>query len=180
MEKKAHYIDNQKFLEELKKHKANVLAAKEQGLEKPIVPNYIGECFIKIGNHLSYKSNFINYTFKDEMISDGIENCLSYVDNFDPSRSSNPFAYFTQITYYAFVRRIQKEKKQLATKYKYIESLDISDIITQGHDEGEFSNGFIEYLKSELDNVDPAQRTIKTKSKAKPKPVSGELDFGEE
>lgn len=180
MEKKAHYIDNQKFLEALKAHKANVREAAEKGLDKPIVPNYIGECFIKIANHLSYKSNFINYTFKDEMISDGIENCLSYVDNFDPDRGTNPFAYFTQITYYAFVRRIQKEKKQLATKYKYIESLDISDIITQDHDEGEFSNQFIEYLKSELDNVDPDQRMIKPKTKPKAKTVKRELDFGDE
>ena len=82
----------------------------------PPVTNYIGECFLKIATHLSYRPNFINYTYRDEMISDGIENCLQYVKNFNPEKSSNPFAYFTQIIYYAFLRRIQKEKKQTHVK----------------------------------------------------------------
>ena len=108
----VHYVDNSLFLEKITEHRNKVVAAKEAGTEKPRVPNYLGECFLKIANHLAYKSNFINYTYRDEMISDGIENCITYIDNFDPAKSSNPFAYFTQITYYAFLRRIQKEKKQ--------------------------------------------------------------------
>ena len=88
--------------------------------ERPQVTNYIGECFVKIANHLAYKSNFVNYTFRDEMILDGIENCLTYMDNFDPAKSKNPFAYFTQIIYYAFIRRIQKEKKQLLKPLKVV------------------------------------------------------------
>ena len=85
-----------------------------KSLNKPVPPvsNYLGECFLKIANHLSYRPNFINYTYRDDMISDGIENCLQYIHNFDPEKSKNPFAYFTQIIYYAFIRRIQKEKKQ--------------------------------------------------------------------
>ena len=81
----------------------------------------MGECFLKIANHLSYRPNFINYTYKDDMISDGIENCLQYVANFNPDKSDNPFAYFTQIIYYAFIRRIQKEKKQTEIKQRLIQ-----------------------------------------------------------
>ena len=90
--------------------------AKKNGKPTPQVTNYIGECFLKIANHLSYRPNFINYTYREEMISDGIENCLQYVHNFNPEKSDNPFAYFTQIIYYAFLRRIQKEKKQAHVK----------------------------------------------------------------
>ena len=80
------------------------------GDEPPQITNYLGECILKIANHLSYRPNFIKYTYREEMISDGIENCLQYIDRFDPAKSSNPFAYFTQIIYYAFVRRITKER----------------------------------------------------------------------
>jgi DNA-directed RNA polymerase specialized sigma24 family protein len=150
-EDSKHYIDNKAFLDALIIHKTGVIAAEQAGTEKPQVPDYIGDCFIKIANHLAYKSNFINYSFREDMILDAIENCLIYMDNFDPKKSSNPFAYFTQITYYAFVRRIQKEKRQLQTKYKYIESLDIDSIIRQAHDEGEYSNAFVSYLKKQAD-----------------------------
>jgi len=121
-EKKIHYVDNKKFLAEMIKFKEVIAEAKSKGDEsRQRVPNYIGECFVKIAEHLSYKPNFINYTFRDEMIADGVENCLQYVSNFDPQKSHNPFAYFTQIIYYAFLRRIQKEKKQLYIRYKSIE-----------------------------------------------------------
>lgn len=149
-----HYIDNKQFLQALLEHKEKVQLAKENNQPKPAVTNYIGDCFIKIARHLSYKNNFINYSFKDEMISDGIENCLAVVDNFDPAKSKNPFAYFTQIIFFAFVRRIQKEKKQLDTKYRFIDQLDVNDMITQAHDAGEFSNQFLEYLKTTLDKYD--------------------------
>jgi hypothetical protein len=92
--------------------------AKSEGKEDPQIPNYIGECFFKIADHLSRKPNFISYSFRDEMIADGIENCIQYFRNFDETKSKNPFAYFTQIIYFAFLRRITKEKKQLYVKYK--------------------------------------------------------------
>lgn len=149
-----HYIDNKLFLEALLEHREKVKHAEENNLPKPAVNNYIGDCFIKIARHLSYKNNFINYSFKDEMISDGIENCLAVVHNFDPAKSKNPFAYFTQIIFFAFIRRIQKEKKQLDTKYRYIDQLDVTEMITQAHDAGEFSNQFLEYLKTTLDKYD--------------------------
>jgi len=161
----SHYIDNKKFYDALVEYRKKVDEAASNGLQQPQVPNYIGDCFIKIATHLSYKSNFINYTFKDDMISDGIENCLTAVAKFDPSKSSNPFAYYTQIVYFAFIRRIQKEKKQQATKYKIIENLDIDNIITQEHDSGEYSNQFIDYLKKQLDQIDVDKRIVQMPKK---------------
>ena len=163
----SHYVDNKKFLQALIEYRTAIDAAKTEGKDPPQVPNYIGECFIKIATHLSYKSNFINYTFKDDMISDGIENCLTAVAKFDPAKSSNPFAYYTQIIYFAFLRRIQKEKKMQATKYKMIESMDLDAIITQEHDNGEFNNQFLDYLKKQLDQVDIEKRVINLPKKNK-------------
>ena len=138
-----HYVDNKEFLHHITEYRNRVIAAKEAGEEKPRVTEYLGECMVKIANHLAYKSNFVNYTFRDEMILDGIENCITYIDNFDPEKSKNPFAYFTQITYYAFIRRIQKEKKQMDTKKKFIGSLDMQELLMADADGHE---GNAEYL----------------------------------
>lgn len=127
MSKRKHYINNEDFLKALTDYKSRCIEAEKNGLSKPTIPNYIGECWMKIAEGLSHKPNFINYTYRDEMISDGIENCLMYFNNFDPQVSKNPFAYFTQIIYYAFLRRIQKEKKQLYIKYKSTEQIGILD-----------------------------------------------------
>lgn len=169
-ENSKHYIDNKQFLQALIDYKKEVNRAKKNEEERPQVPDYIGDCFIKIANHLAYKSNFINYSFREDMILDAIENCLIYMDNFDPKKSSNPFAYFTQITYYAFVRRIQKEKKYLQTKYRYIESLDIEGIIRQAHDEGSYDNGFIKYLKQQADTAQQELHEAKKDKKMTRKP----------
>ena len=115
--KKPHYVDNKKFLQAMMDWKSTCEKADEQ---LPVT-DYIGECFLKIATHLSYRPNFINYTYRDDMIADGIENCLQYVSNFNSEKSRNPFAYFTQIIYYAFLRRIQKEKKQTHVRNKMIE-----------------------------------------------------------
>jgi hypothetical protein len=96
---------------------------------KPPIPNYVGECFLKIATHLSYKPNFVNYMFREDMISDGIENCVQYIHNFDPEKSSNPFSYFTQIIHYAFIRRITKEKRQLEIKSKIIEKTGFDEVM---------------------------------------------------
>jgi hypothetical protein len=125
--KQKHYINNADFLQALIEYKEKSREAKKNKSSPPAIPNYIGECFMKIAEGLSHKPNFINYTYRDEMISDGIENCLMYFDNFDETKSKNPFAYFTQIIYYAFLRRIQKEKKQLYVKYKATEQMGILD-----------------------------------------------------
>lgn len=117
----VHYVNNKEFLAALVEYRTLVRLAKERGQPQPIIPNYIGECFLKIATHLSFKPNFVNYMFKDDMICDGIENCIQYVLNFDPEKSQNPFAYFTQVIHYAFLRRIQKEKRQLEIKGKILE-----------------------------------------------------------
>ena len=169
-ENSKHYIDNKQFLAALIEFKKEVNEAKNNEEQRPQVPDYIGDCFIKIANHLAYKSNFINYSFREDMILDAIENCLIHMDNFDPKKSSNPFAYFTQITYYAFLRRIQKEKKHLQTKYRYIESLDIEGIIRQAHDEGSYDNGFIRYLKQQADTAQQELHDTKKDKKMTRKP----------
>lgn len=145
----AHYVDNKEFLAAIIVMRAKVEEAKSKGLPKPIVSNYIGECILKIATHLSYKPNFINYSYREEMISDGIENCLQYIDNFDPSKSNNPFAYFTQIIYYAFLRRIAKEKKQTYIKGKIILDMPFDTFEEHGEDGGSnFHNVYAEFLQS--------------------------------
>jgi hypothetical protein len=125
--KTNHYINNADFLKSLIDYKELCDKAASENKSDPQIPNYIGECFLKIADHLSRKPNFVSYSFRDEMISDGIENCLMYFRNFDPNKSKNPFAYFTQIIYFAFLRRIMKEKRQLYVKYKATEQFGIFD-----------------------------------------------------
>ena len=127
--KSEHYVNNKELLEALIVYREKVAHAKENDLPKPRITNYLGECFLKIATHLSYKPNFVNYMFRDDMISDGIEHCVQYIHNFDPEKSRNPFAYFTQIIHYAFLRRIQKEKKQLDIKTKIIERSGFDEVM---------------------------------------------------
>ena len=148
-QKKHHYVDNKQFLAAIIKRKEEIKEAEEAGEPKPQITNYLGECILKIANHLSYRPNFINYTYREEMISDGIENCLQYIDKFDPNMSSNPFAYFTQIIYYAFIRRITKEKKQQQIKEKILKESNIEQrIALQAHeDERDYQQQFVEMLE---------------------------------
>ena len=154
--KKVHYVNNKQFLEAIVERKLLLKEAEESDLPKPQVTNYLGECILKIANHLSYRPNFINYTYRDEMISDGIENSLQYIDNFDPEKSKNPFAYFTQIIYFAFVRRITREKKQSLIKDKLLKASNIEDmIITQEHDDPNvYQKQFLDFI-SQYHFVDP-------------------------
>ena len=159
--KSTHYVDNKKFLSELIKHKEKVTISKDQEIDKPMVSNYLGECFLKIATHLSYKANFINYTYRDDMISDGIENCLVAVEKFDPEKSSNPFAYYTQIIYFAFVRRIQKEKKQQATKYKMLENVDLNQLLVHSDGNDEYVSQVIDLMKRQMDTIEPERKEVK-------------------
>jgi len=162
----SHYVNNPDFLQALKDYKEKVKAAEASGAERPQVSNYIGECILKIANHLSYKANFINYSYRDEMISDGIENCLRYVDNFDPEKSSNPFAYFTQIIYFAFLRRIAREKKQSIIKGKLIRDIPFESFELQGHDDdGHFTNSYIDFMQSNGTFDDSIERKKQSKKK---------------
>ena len=135
-----HYVNNKEFLAALIKHREDIEIAEIQGKDKPSIPRYIGECFLKIATHLSFKPNFVNYMFKEDMISDGIENCVQYIHNFNPEKSQNPFAYFTQIIHYAFLRRIQKEKKQLEIKNKILEKTGYEQVFERDTlDDGNYS-----------------------------------------
>jgi hypothetical protein len=141
----VHYVDNKKFYDEILKYREKVEQAKTQGKEEPRLPEYIGECIWKIANKLSTMPRFINYSYRDEMISDGIENCIMYFRDYNPEIGQNPFAYFTQIIYYAFLRRIGKEEKNRYIIYKnYQES-----IVNQGN------SGFL--LDSDDNHLMPTQ-----------------------
>ena len=169
--KSIHYVDNAKFLEAMKEWKDQCRDAEETGDEKPRISNYIGECFLKIANGLSYRPNFINYTYRQEMISDGIENCLQYIHNFDPDKSKNPFSYFTQIIYYAFIRRIQKEKKQQVIKRKLILKSGIDMTTTNSGDDKEYQDAYIDYLQKNMliteEDIDKPKPTKKKKKTTK-------------
>ena len=141
--KSEHYVNNKELLAALIDYRAQVAVAETKGLTKPRISNYLGECFLKIATHLSYKPNFVNYMFRDDMISDGIENCVQYIHNFDPNKSKNPFAYFTQIIHYAFLRRIQKEKKQLEIKTKIIEKTGYDEVMVV--DDGALTSSSSDY-----------------------------------
>ena len=156
---KPHYVDNKKFLEAMIEYRDRCEKAKNRNRKKPDVTNYIGECFLKIANHLSYRPNFINYTFRDDMISDGIENCLQYMDNFNPDKSKNPFAYFTQIIYYAFIRRIQKEKKQIQIKSKLIANTGVENMMDQLQgDDAQYQSQLLDFLQRNLKEEEPTKK----------------------
>lgn len=158
---KKNYINNSDFLKALVDFKER----KKSNPNEPI-PNYIGECFMKIAEGLSHKPNFINYTYRDEMIGDGIENCLMYFNNFNPEKSKNPFAYFTQIIYFAFLRRIQKEKKQTYIKYKATEQFGILDEMEILENEDGTTRQFelYENLSEFIENFELTQKSKKKKT----------------
>ena len=162
--KKPHYVDNKVFLEAMLVWKDGVNEAESEGELIPPIPEYIGECFYKIATHLSYRPNFINYTYREEMIGDGIENCIQYAKNFNPEKSKNPFAYFTQIIYYAFLRRITKEKKQQSIKQKMIDNDTLKTHETMDFDDAVYENTYIDFLK---DNLPREQFPTKKKKKNK-------------
>jgi DNA-directed RNA polymerase specialized sigma24 family protein len=155
---KPHYVDNKKFLQAMVDWRLKVQKAEDKKRKKPVVTNYIGECFLKIANHLSYRPNFINYTYRDDMISDGIENCLQYMNNFNSEKSSNPFAYFTQIIYYAFIRRIQKEKKQQDIKAKLISNTGVELMMDSlVGDDAQYKNQMLDFLQKNVKESIPAE-----------------------
>lgn len=145
----THYVNNKDFLDALIVYKRQCADAIENGKKRPIIPHYIGECFLKIATHYAYRPNWTNYTYKDELISDAVENMSRYVLNFDPEKSNNPFAYFTQITHFAFLRRIKLEKKETEKKAMIIERLNFDEVMS---DDGESGDNYSDY-SSIRDNV---------------------------
>ena len=173
--KPVHYVDNAKFLQEILVYQQACRDAEESGEEKPIIPNYLGECILKIATKLSNSPNFINYSYKDDMILDGIENCIQYFDNFDPEKSKNPFAYFTQIVWYAFLRRIDKEKKQSYIRGKLIRDNTIEHFELQDHDmagDDDFQNTYVGFMQ----NHGTFDHDYEEKKKAKRKKKQASLE----
>jgi len=177
--KSEHYVDNKRLYAEMVEYLNGVKEAEESDSTPPRIPEYIGECLLKISTRLSTKPNFINYTYRDEMISDGIENCINYIGNFNPEKSTNPFAYFTQIIYYAFLRRIQREKKQLYIKHKSLERSVVFDELatTDGNpeqgDQGAYINLNTDYMNDFVANF---ERKEDEKKEARKKKKADELD----
>jgi DNA-directed RNA polymerase specialized sigma24 family protein len=168
---KKNYINNAEFLEAVKSYKKLCLEAEDAGDEVPRIPNYIGECIFKIATRLASRPNFSGYTYKDDMISDGLENAIQALGNFDPEKSSNPFAYFTQIIWYAFLRRIDKEKKQMYIKHKVIENSVIHGTAMEKNDGDTGDAAFIDlnndYMNNFVQNFEDAMDRKKIAKKEK-------------
>ena len=166
---KPHYVNNKEFLQAMVEWKARCREAEKQGKPQPPITNYIGECFLKIANHLSYRPNFINYTYRDEMICDAIENCIQYIGNFNREKSNNAFAYITQICYYAFLRRIQKEKKQVFIKQEMTADVTATTFDTIDGDTSGLINSNVEWMQDNMNRVEyeprKSKRTKKTTEK---------------
>jgi hypothetical protein len=145
----AHYVNNKEFLDALVQYKLDCKKAAENNEKRPQIPRYIGECFLHIATRFGYQGNYANYSFKEDLISDAVENMSRYILNFDPEKSTNPFAYFTQITYYAYLRRIKIEKRESEKKSMIIERLNFSEVMS---DNGECTDNYSDY-SSIRDNV---------------------------
>ena len=173
---KEHYVNNASLLDAFVVWKKEAAIAETLGNAPPQVPTYVAECLLKIATRLSYKSNFINYAFREDMIADAVENCLTYIGNFDPEKSKNPFAYFTQIIYYAFLRKIQKEKKQLYIRYKALENSDImEDLIHASAGESVSSTGvpkLYDNMREFIHTFEESTEKKKNKTNTKAKKVT--------
>lgn len=185
--KKNHYVDNEKFLAEIKIYKQQCKDALAEGKEKPRISEYIGKCIYLIAENLSHKPRFMNYSFRDELVSDAIENCFLYFDNFDSDKYSNPFAYFTQIIYYAFHRRIAKEEKNRYIIYKKFQEsvLDTSDasLMVDGDDNHLISSTMYDNLNDFIGKFEKREKEKKEKRKEKKQGLEnfvGEEDEGRE
>lgn len=167
----AHYVDNKQLYKAIVEYRKVIKECEAEGKARPPIPRYIGHCMLMIANRLSTKPNFVNYPYREEMVSDGVENCVCYFDNYNPDRYDNPFAYFTQIIYFAFLRRIQKEKKQLYIKHKALEnSIIMNELVNQGEmDDGEFTPTYVdldndnmnEFVKTFENNLDKKRKKRK-------------------
>lgn len=178
---KVHYVDNDEMLAAWLAYQEERKKAQAEGREDPVVPRFLAECILKICHRTAYKHNFINYSFRDEMILDAIENCLRGINTFDPSYSKYIFSYYTTAAWNAFIRRIQKEAKEAAIKGKIICQMDIDDLVRQEHDNGEFQTNLIDYMKQAHDYRDAHEKRGKVELKEKPTPVhENALVFDEE
>tara|TARA_B110000503_G_scaffold131889_1_gene207136 strand:+ start:11484 stop:12071 length:588 start_codon:yes stop_codon:yes gene_type:complete len=171
---KPHYVNNREFSHAVVDYVTSVVVAKEADAEHPKVTNYIASCFLKISEGLSHKSNFIRYTYREEMVMDAVENCLKAIYNYNIDAATrtglpNAFAYFTQICYYAFLRRIAKEKKQQDLKFRYMETAGIENFIHYDSNDMSGHHGvermFVDQLRDRIDKIKGADHIIKAFSK---------------
>jgi len=178
---KPHYVNNRDFSEAVYDYAKEALVARTNETPLPIVTDYIATCFIKIAEGLSHRPNFVRYTYREEMVMDAVENCLRAIGNYNIEAATrtgkpNAFSYFTQICYFAFIRRITKEKKQQDIKFRYIEKCGIEDFVAMGMDgEGaEQTMQYVDTLRNRIDQVKTKDAKIKEfakeeKAKAKDK-----------
>ncbi len=166
--KSAHYVNNAEFSQAVVNYVTKINEAKSDNKQLPKVPDYIAQCFLSIAEGLSHKSNFIRYTYREEMVMDAVENCLKAIENYDIAAATrtgkpNAFAYFTQITWYAFLRRIAKEKKQQDIKLKYLTRSGIENFVDGDMTDGYMSvvGSFVDTLKDRIDKVRHSDHEIK-------------------
>ena len=158
---KPHYVNNAEFSQAVVDHVTIVNEARKKGEPLPKVPDYIAQCFLKICEGLSHKSNFVRYTYREEMVMDAVENCLKAIENYNLEAATrtgkpNAFAYFTQISWYAFLRRIEKEKKQQDIKMKYINQSGIENFLDNelgDEQSAQVAQAFVDQLRIRIDEV---------------------------
>ena len=187
----VHYVNNADFSQAVVEYVKKVNLAKEKGKPQPIIPDYIAQCFLRIAEGLSHKHNFIRYTYREEMVMDAVENCLKAIYNYNIETATrtgkpNAFAYFTQITWYAFLRRISKEKKQQDIKLKYLSRASIEDFVEtmEGSEENNISvNHYVDILRDRIDKVKEQDKEFKefakTEKKRKKRTVHADSDLTE-
>jgi hypothetical protein len=164
-----HYVNNAEFSQAVVDYVMTVQKAKKEFQVLPIVPDYIAQCFLRIAEGLSHKSNFIRYTYREEMVMDGVENCLKAIENYNIEAATrtgkpNAFAYFTQIVWYAFLRRIAKEKKQQDIKLKYLTKSGIENFVSNEHGDkmsAQVMDAFVDTLRSRIEKVRHVDAEVK-------------------
>ena len=184
---KPHYVNNREFSQAVVDYVKEVKIAQKAGKPLPIVPNYIAQCFMRIAEGLSHKSNFVRYTYREEMVMDAVENCLKAITNYKietATRTGNPnaFAYFTQICYFAFLRRLAKEKKQQDIKFKFIEEAGIEEFVHYDQAASPLEQigemAYVDQLRGRIEKVRAQDKAIKDfaeeeKQKAKDRELKG-------
>lgn len=145
---KHQYVNGKEFFVMLKAYHESYLLSVENQTDKPLVSNEIAGAIVQICNRLSNSFNFIGYSYKDEMIADGIFKCLDKVHRFDPAISQNPFGFFSQLAYNAFINRIKIEQKQASIRARLINEKVTSDFVEQSlENDVDATNAFVGFLK---------------------------------
>jgi len=185
-----HYVNNAEFSQAVVDYVTTVQEAKKTQTKLPIVPDYIASCFLRIAEGLSHKSNFIRYTYREEMVMDAVENCLKAIENYNLEAATrtgkpNAFAYFTQITWYAFLRRIAKEKKQQDIKLKYLTKAGIENFVDNEHGDAmsnQVVGAFVDTLRDRIEKVRTTDAEVKefvTEEKKRRKSKSTDSDLAD-